>query len=516
MNVYEIRINKNTNIKEIIINFPKNNLKLLKTLDTFKYFRNTNTVVLTLSKDNIQKLIENNYIEYRETPIIIDLQIQNNLVEITGNVMSIYQLMKLYSFLDFSKCYRYGKFDGTKIEKVEFFIPVDINIIQLPIGFLNELQQYTNNIVDYRKKRKWKFTDTQIKNCLGYLQLYDVQIKAVKKCLIERTGIIDLVGGLGKTEIMISLCTLTKLKTLIITESVSLCKQTYERCKKAGLDAGIVQGSNVKENHQVIICTIQSSHKLQNTYQMFLVDEVHHVSPQYFDILANKNTLYRFGFSASVFGKDKLKNAYVKAFIGDIIFTKTNQELIENNKIAKPIFNIYKINKPKDLFKVEDWSIIEELGLIKNTLRNHLILGLCKKFKNQTLILIKKIEHGEILEKLLTSANIKCAFLHGSIEKEEREKVLKDFEINKDFILIGSTILQEGISLNSILHLILAGGGKAFVSTLQSVFRGTRVKLKDEFNVYDFLDEFNPLTLKHSKERIKLYREKIYDNIKIY
>jgi superfamily II DNA or RNA helicase len=231
--------------------------------------------------------------------------------------------------------------------------------------------------------------------------------------------------------------------------------------------------------------------------------------------LQSDQFIYRFGFSASVFGKNTIKNMTIKQFIGDVIYTKDNQKLIDEKKVAKPNFKIIKINKPY-LQKIKNWKVIEKLGIIQNNYRNQKVVELCIKIKKQTLILVKKIEHGEEIKQLLESNNIKCVFLHGKHTKEERKKVLQEFEKNNnEFVLIGSTILKEGVSINAIFNLIYAGAGSSFVDTLQSIFRGTRIKLKDEFNVFDFLDEFNPITLKHSNQRIKLYKEKVYDNIRI-
>lgn len=507
MKIYEIIVDKKTNIKKIIINYPENKI-FLKSLRGAIYYANTNSYSLEFSEFNINKLKENNYNEYIEKEITYkQIQLTNNYINILVDDNSKYVLMKKYTFLDTSNCFSFGKYDQKKAKKIMMF-KLNNEYLQIPIGFKNDFDNYD----DLRKKRKFKYTIEEIKNCLGYIQLYDEQIEAIISCFQNTNGIIDLIGGLGKTEIFLALCKLMNLKTLIITESIDLCTQTYKRAKQAGLNIDIVQGNNVKEN-QITICTIQSSHKIKDEYEMVIIDECHNISSRYIPIIS-KNILYRFGFSATPFSKNKLKNAYIKSFLGDIIYNAKTETLIQNKKIAEPIFYIINIEQPKNIYNLNNWNDIEKLGIINNNYRNKKIIDICKNLDTQILILIKKIKHGKILEKMLIEENINCLFIWGSTIKEDREKVIKEFDKNNNkFVLIGSNILKEGISIDSIFNLILAGGGQSYFDNMQSLYRGTRVKLKNQFNVYDFYDKFNRITCNHSEQRIKDYKNKGFTKI---
>lgn len=518
MRVAEIFKDKKGKEKISLFFTDKNLNKEISKIPSAMYYQNHKQWILLCNKKNIFQLQELNFSLYNNScPIKIgNIIIKNNYICILADEMTRYKIIKYFTFYDTKNCMRNRKFDFSKAEKIEFFY-LDNCHIYVPIGLKNELFCFLVHYykpLDVRKIRKYKYTDDEIKNCLGYLQLYPEQIQAVKNCFHNVNGIIDLIGGLGKTEIILSLSKLMNLKTLIITESIDIARQTYERALNAKLNSGIVQGDNVNENHQIVICTIQSSHKLKNKYEMALVDEVHNVSEEYNKILSNKNILYRFGFSASVFGNNKIKNMIVKQFIGNVIYTKENKKLINEGKVAKPNFKIIKINKP-NLNNIKNWKVIEKLGIIQNNYRNEMILKICQKYRIQILILVKKIEHGNEIKELLERNDIKCIFIHGGTKKEERKKILNEFDKNRNkFVLIGSTILKEGVSIDAVFNLIYAGAGNSFVDTLQSIFRGTRIKIKNKFNVFDFLDEFNPITLKHSNKRIKLYKEKIYNNIK--
>jgi len=509
MKLYEFAFDKKTNQEKIIINFPnKKEFPFLKSLQGSLYYYNTNTFIMKNSAENKNQLIKYGYVKYQKSLLhsISSIITKNNYLLIHCNNIMKYSLMKKYTYTDISNCYQYGRFDATKIKKV-YFWKLENDYIKIPIGFKNEFSEY--NIEDKRLKRKFKFTDEEIKNCLGYLELRDIQIDAIKSCFENTNGIIDLVGGLGKTEIALALIKLMKVKTLFITESIDLAKQTMKRGINANLDFGIVQGNNIEEKN-ITVCTIQSSHKLQNDYEMVIVDEVHNCSQSYIPVLENENILYRFGLSATPFNSDKLKTAFIKSFIGDIIFKADNQKLIDNKFIAEPIINIIEISNPE--LDINDWYLIEKLGIIENRNRNNKILEICKSNKG-ILILVKKVNHGKILEKLLKENNINCIYIHGKSTKQERQEVLEKFEKDNNFVLIGSNILKEGISINSIFNLILAGGGQSYFDSLQSLYRGTRVKLKDQFQVFDFMDSFNRITLRHSKQRIKDYSDKGFNKI---
>lgn len=511
MKLYEFTFDKKSNKEKIIINFPdKKDFKFLRSLEGSLYYYNTNIFILYKTEQNILNLYKNNYLPYNisDTLRIKKGIIQNNYLKIYPYTNSgLYSLMKNYTYTDTSECYQFGRFDAKKIKKI-YFWKLENNYIKIPIGFKNDFFEY--NIEEKRLKRKFKFTDNEIKNCFNYLELRNIQIEAIKSCFKNTNGIIDLVGGLGKTEIALALIKLMKVKTLFITQSIDLAKQTMKRGIKAELDFGIVQGNNIDEKN-ITVCTIQSSHKLQNSYEMVIVDECHNISSGYIPILENENILYRFGLSATPFNSDKLKTAYIKSFIGDIIFKADNQELIDNKFIAEPIINIIEISEP-NLEDINNWYLIEKLGIIENRNRNNKILEICKS-KKGILILVKKVNHGKILEKLLKENNIDCIYIHGKSAKQERQEVLEKFEKDNNFVLIGSNILKEGISINSIFNLILAGGGQSYFDSLQSLYRGTRVKLKDQFNVYDFMDSFNRITLRHSKQRIKDYSDKGFNKI---
>jgi superfamily II DNA or RNA helicase len=126
------------------------------------------------------------------------------------------------------------------------------------------------------------------------------------------------------------------------------------------------------------------------------------------------------------------------------------------------------------------------------------------------LILIKKIDQGKKLEELIPN----CYFLFGETEQKNRQDVVKRFESGEEFVLIASTIFDEGIDIKNVNHVVVAGGGSSFIKALQRVGRGTRVtEVKKEVDIYDFWDAINPTLLKHSRERSKIYKKYGFERV---
>lgn len=439
---------------------------------------------------------------------------------------------KLFTFEDTSECFFRGKFRKEKIKYVNFVTKAEKNptAALIPIGLLNKLTNYLdrNNgkykIIDEREKPEFEFSDEEIRDNLHYLTLHDYQIEAVKVALEKGNGIIKSPTGSGKTEQFISICNLTELKTIIFFSSIDLAQQTMRRMKSAGIDAGIVQGSNVDENHKVVMATIQSSHKIQrDDYEMIIVDECHKINGnQYQEVLKRFDVRYRFGFSATPFISEKksqgrLRNARVKAWIGDLIYEVESRLLVDGEKLAKPYITIipiekaYNVKRDQDLDIFEyDWQHAERYGIVENDIRNEIIANIASTVEGQTLILIKLIEHGEILQEKIEGS----IFLSGTDKSKERDSVVERFEKGEDFTLIASTIFDEGVDIKNVQNVIIGSGGASYIKILQRIGRGMRkTATKHKVDIFDFYDKTNKILLRHSKERVETARKEGFTEI---
>lgn len=350
------------------------------------------------------------------------------------------------------------------------------------------------------------------------------------------------------TEIMTAWLKLTKLNSLILFKNIKLAHELHSRMTKAGIDCGLVQGNNIDENHQVVMATVQSTHKLKrNNYEVIIVDEVHNASQdRYQRILRWDIFKYRFGFSATPFNKkNRLKSGGVKAWIGDIIVDVPALELIDKGYLARPKITFINIGKTiqnvkrqktektvdedgsvvkdkkvwyerveKEIGPDVQWSSAERMGIVHNVYRNKIIETLANSLDGTVLVLVKYVDtHGERLYKNIDNS----LFLSGKDKLKERIEAVDLLEKNEIKTIIASTIFDEGIDLKRVNNVILAGGGQSYERTLQRIGRGMRLftdedgKEKTSVKIFDFYDETHPILERHSKERMRYMEAEGYE-----
>jgi superfamily II DNA or RNA helicase len=345
-------------------------------------------------------------------------------------------------------------------------------------------------IKSYKKIKKITILNNK-ENC------YDLQVKDTHSYI--GNGFLN-----HNTSIFISLIKEMNLPTLLIFNKVSLVEQTYKRMIEAGIKGvGYCHGQGYKPG-PIMLSTIGSVYRVQQKegFQCLIVDEVHHAQSKEYQKFLSENVFpLRFGFSATPEGnKDKYKFALIRSYFGPVIEEITTLELLENSVIAKPIIKFIDSEAPKTM----DYPGAYNFGVVLNDERNIKILKLCEKYKLPTLILVRVIEHGDILSKIIPDSY----FINGSHSIKEREKAIEDFKKGEIKNLIASNIFNEGISVNEIKMLIIASAGLSDVESVQKIGRSLRLSEdKKEALVFDFNDYGNKFLEKHSTRRKYIYKK---------
>lgn len=176
----------------------------------------------------------------------------------------------------------------------------------------------------------------------------------------------------------------------------------------------------------------------------------------------------------------------------------------------------------KDTFEWQgSYHNLYQRAIVKNEQRNNTIVNVATKMveeqKRTVLILIKDINHGDILKSLLIEkiGKDKVEFLSGRNNAENRKEVLQSVKNGKIKVLIGSTIADEGLDLPILDCLILAGSGKSSTRAFQRVGRVIRLyKNKKDAIVFDFIDETKTFK-RHALIRKALYETEPEWKIKV-
>jgi superfamily II DNA or RNA helicase len=180
--------------------------------------------------------------------------------------------------------------------------------------------------------------------------------------------------------------------------------------------------------------------------------------------------------------------------LGSVLEAVDTADLVDSGKLTKPIIQL--INRSYEASGVdEDMGYLDvyEEYIVNNESRNNIIKDITddirkRNKKARILVLTKSLDHGGALEDLLGG---NCEFLQGCDSVGERYEAISRFRgCGESSILIGTKILQTGVNIEEITHLINARGMKSEIATLQALGRALRRHdSKDVVYIYDFMDK---------------------------
>jgi superfamily II DNA or RNA helicase len=351
-------------------------------------------------------------------------------------------------------------------------------------------------------------------------------------------GVLHMSTGSGKTELATAMIQMAVVPTIFFVHLTHLLDQAYERLQKYGVLAGRIGSGHYEINSPVIVTTVQSigailrngvprrSKKkditptpeqvkkrneiiklLAGMHQVFF-DESHIIASkgEGANMLKGINDLLpraymRWGLTATPFMRDKYSNLLLESAAGDVLYCKPSSELIEEGWLTPPEITMVDTNSQWGLGKIREWRDIYDLGVVLNDHRNGMIASIAKDLPTPCLILCKRKVHAEILAKKLN-----IPVISGDLKGEDRTKAIKDIRSGKLPMAVATTVFDEGVDIPEIKSIVLAGGGKSQVKSIQRIGRGLRLaENKDKVIIYDFYDLHHKMLMKHSKERLKTY-----------
>ena len=361
---------------------------------------------------------------------------------------------------------------------------------------------YDTQYIDYAKVTA---------DVLQGVTLRDYQVKAANKLLDSRRGIAAMATNSGKTEI-ISALLYSLGGGVVIVHRKDLMYQTVERIeKRLGCDVGMI-GDGIYNVKPVTVAMIQTLHSRYNAddfakNQLVIVDECHHVSSnRMMDILMIIPGAFRYGFSGTPLKYQDLADLKLVAATGDVIVNVTNAELIQSGYSAQPQVYLHTISQPD--CNGMNFQGAYERCIVANIYRNAKIAEIARNAKGIVLILVDRIEHGELLQTAIKQS----LFVSGKHDTQYRQDVLSKMRKGGSGVYIATNIFDEGIDVPAIDVVILAGGGKSRKNVLQRVGRGIRKKGGDNvLAVHDFIDDTNDYLFNHSDARVQVYKDEQFE-----
>lgn len=415
----------------------------------------------------------------------------------------------------------------------------DIGLLGEIIKFI-ELNHFQYEVPsDLRSIFNPGFTDLGVSSFEGKTYR-NYQEESIIAALKHGRGVIVIPTAGGKTLIMAGLIRSifshkkTSLKTLVLVPSIQLVEQTANDFLEYGLKSvSKWSGSNqYNSNSDITVAGTQilmsdkTDLSVLNEVELLLVDEVHSLKRgnRINEVLKFINTSHKFGFTGTM-PSSKIDQWNIIGKIGPINYeqkthTLKEQSYVSNFKII--ILNVKHSNLPKtDLdFSLPAAAYQQEIEFLQNNFRrNEIITNLSLKLKENTLIMVDRIEHGQILFGFINQMLIlreitdkPVYFIQGSTEMEDRENIRKLMDERRDVIVVAiSKIFSTGINIPNLHNIIFASAGKAKIKIMQSIGRVLRLHhTKTLATIFDMADN-TKYGKKHVEERKKMYKMEKYE-----
>ena len=205
-------------------------------------------------------------------------------------------------------------------------------------------------------------------------------------------------------------------------------------------------------------------------------DETHHASSKtVVDVLtASTNAYWRFGGSATPYREDGT-SILIQAMMGSKIVDINASYLIKRGDLVKPYIFMEPINSKTNL---HSYQKIYQQCIVKNEEFNNHVANTVNHLvsrKLSVLVLVQQYKHGEYLKKLIPNSE----FINGKVSSEKRLQYINDLREGK-IVLIGSSLIDEGVDVRSLDAVVMAGGGKSSTRIGQRIGRCLRKDKKSD------------------------------------
>lgn len=382
---------------------------------------------------------------------------------------------------------------------------------EFPTGLLPRVvkifedKNYTFSLNDTRKvpEKKHKFV---LKESFPPLRYYQ---KTASRMLQEKKrGIVVFPTGTGKSVTAMRMIWDMGVNTLIITPNKNITDMMYYTAvKHFGKGKVSKLTTKSKKINKINISNIQALIKIDSKVfkdlDAVLIDEFHHSSSETYQIINKdhlKNVYWRIGLTATPYRNDGSDLA-LEAVLSEYLYEYKLTQAFADGYLVKPTFKVI----TNSVWDERNWQTTYKKALVQNEDRNKLIVNAVREQKDkQVIVLVQHTEHGEALKALMSEAE----FTHGQQKDSERQRLLEDFKKKKFSVLIGTSVLGEGVDLPCAEVLVMAGGGKAKSQVVQNIGRVLRLyPEKESALIIDFKDLGSRWLSDHALERQEIYKE---------
>ncbi len=342
----------------------------------------------------------------------------------------------------------------------------------------------------------------------------------IKLGLTEGRGVFESAVGTGKTLVATYLIKEISVKSLIIVPSRGLKDQIYNDMVEAFGTKHVqkIESAHIRKNKllkSIRVVTIQTIaalkktndlHMLMHDVEALFIDEIHHAgSKSYTDILPDIDHIYwRFGFTGT-FLRNDCKSLDMWGFLSTKLYSYPAWKAIEDGFLTPVEVRTYELAGKQSRSYPKEYTTNYCGG--KEILNKVLEIVQTVEEGKQILILVnRKDKAGKIFHEVLNAYGINNSYISGDDKTEVITQTIKKFNDKEVNVLIGSSVIGEGIDVRSADHLIMCQGGKSEIVIVQAVGRLVRLfEGKDIGIVHDFRFTNTKYMKKHLNIRLNIY-----------
>ena len=372
-------------------------------------------------------------------------------------------------------------------------------------------------------------------------ELYPYQKQSVEKLIEVKHGNVSITTGGGKSNILLSLCRETGLRTAIVAPSKAIFNElvrTFEYHLGKG-NIGKFGDGKKKLDKKITICIGDSlcnvtpnskEWEFFSSLEMLCVDESHTWGSESLEQICNgifSEIPYRFFMSATQTRNDG-GIRLLQSIIGKTVHSLTTREAVDGGYICKHDYRIVKIeDSDPNLTSDDPLTIKRELFL-----RNRNIGTFIAKLANamgakgeQVLILVEELGQIAMLNKLITvpfgyahSETKKERLVELGLEKVDVQEQIDRFNRNEIKALAGTAAIHVGCNIFPMTITVNWVGGASEIKTRQAAI-GRSIRLpqanpysakcgkKELVTIFDFDIQGNFVLERHLESRVACYMD---------
>lgn len=341
----------------------------------------------------------------------------------------------------------------------------------------------------------------------------DYQDRIHAAALERAVGVIHAPPRSGKTAMLARLIDALGLPVLYLAPAVAIVAQTYRvLCRHFGEErVARVDGTTSERERDlskmIVVATVPSALKLPPeffaTRRVLALDESHHAASESYHVLGGlcSGVYYRYSFTGTHWrtADDRLAmDAVSSAVIAEVPVAELVPRYLATPLLAYVPF----FARP---FPATSWQAAYDLGIVQHEERNELVAGYARQYaaeKIPTLVVTQRRRHADLLGEMIAGSRV----AKGG-EGVLTSRTIDAFRAGEFPVLIGTSVLGEGVDVPSAGALIYAAGLGDSVTMMQSYFRPlTAHPGKERGFVVDFADNHHPTLQRQSQDRRRLGR----------